>query len=101
VVREIVEGMSSPRTELDGLQIHGNQVGDGYATLTTEARDAMFLAAQTEGLYLDPTYTARALAGLVELVTNGQIVAGQHTVFLHTGGLPGLFGHPQLSELLS
>jgi L-cysteate sulfo-lyase len=101
VVREIVGGMSSPRTELDGLQIHGNQVGGGYATLTKQARDAMFLAAQTEGLYLDPTYTARALAGLVELVADGQIVAGQRTVFLHSGGLPGLFGHPQLSELLS
>jgi L-cysteate sulfo-lyase len=104
VVRGIVDGMSSPnvrRESMEGLQIHGNQVGDGYATLTPAARDAMFLAAETEGLFLDPTYTARALAGLAELVADGHVAAGQHTVFLHTGGLPGLFGHPQLGELLS
>lgn len=108
-VRDIVEGMSSPLAGvdglagpdgLDGLQINRNQIGDGYATLTPAARDAMLLAARTEGLFLDPTYTARALAGLAELVADGKVVAGQRTVFLHTGGLPGLFGHPQLGELL-
>lgn len=101
VVRDLIDGMSAPAAGMDDLQIHGNQVGDGYATLTPAAREAMVLAARTEGLFLDPTYTARALAGLTELVAGGQIVAGQRTVFLHTGGLPGLFGHPQLGELLS
>jgi D-cysteine desulfhydrase len=60
----------------------------------------MSMAAQTEGIFLDPTYTGRALAGLAGLVESGGIVAGQRTVFLHTGGLPGLFGHRQVQELL-
>ena len=100
VVRDIVGGMSATAAELNHLQIRRDQIGDGYATLTPAARRAMVLAARTEGLFLDPTYTARALAGLIELVADGHITTGQRTVFMHTGGLPGLFGHPQLTDLM-
>jgi 1-aminocyclopropane-1-carboxylate deaminase/D-cysteine desulfhydrase-like pyridoxal-dependent ACC family enzyme len=61
----------------------------------------MILAAQTEGLFLDPTCTARALAGLTALIADGSIRVGQRTGFMHTGGWPGLFGHPQLTDLLN
>jgi L-cysteate sulfo-lyase len=44
---------------------------------------------------LDPVYTGRAMAGLAAAVANGTVRPGTRTVFLHTGGLPGLFGHPQ------
>ncbi|MFF9127291.1 hypothetical protein ACF09J_29155 [Streptomyces sp. NPDC014889] len=54
---------------------------------------ALLLAARTEGLVLDPVYTGRAMAGLVSAVQDGDIEPGEKTVFLHTGGLPGLFGH--------
>jgi D-cysteine desulfhydrase len=59
----------------------------------------MRLAARTEGIFLDPTYTARALAGLITCVADGRIGHRDRTVFLHTGGLPGLFGHPALPQL--
>jgi len=49
--------------------------------------------AQTEGIILDPVYTGRAFAGLIAAVREGSIQAGQQVVFLHSGGLPGLFGH--------
>ena len=62
--------------------------------LTPAAREAMRLAARTEGIFLDPTYTARALAGLIARVAGGGIKREDRTVFMHTGGLPGLFGHP-------
>ena len=52
----------------------------------------MTLTARTEGIFLDPTYTARAMAGLMANPPQGNVV------FLHTGGLPGLFGHPALSH---
>ena len=55
---------------------------------------ALTLAARTEGLVLDPIYTGRALAGLVGAVKDGEITPGERIVFLHSGGLPGLFGHP-------
>jgi L-cysteate sulfo-lyase len=62
--------------------------------VTPAAREAMRLAARTEGIFLDPTYTARALAGLITRVGDGRIKRQDRTVFMHTGGLPGLFGHP-------
>ena len=46
-------------------------------------------------MVLDPVYTGRALAGLRAGVVDGTIQPGQRTVFLHSGGLPGLFGHPE------
>jgi D-cysteine desulfhydrase len=57
------------------------------------------LAPRTEGIFLDPTYTGRALAGLITRVADGRIKPEHRTVFLHTGGLPGLFGHPELAHL--
>ncbi|WP_234388576.1 pyridoxal-phosphate dependent enzyme [Streptomyces sp. AS58] len=75
------------------LTIHGRP-GDGYGVLTPAVEDALLLAARTEGLVLDPVYTGRALAGLAAAVEDGTVLRGRPTVFLHTGGLPGLFGHP-------
>jgi D-cysteine desulfhydrase len=77
------------------LRVRRDQVGDGYAALTGPVREALRLAARTEGLVLDPTYTGRALAGLVAAVRDGDVRPGERTVFVHTGGLPGLFGHAE------
>ncbi len=54
----------------------------------------MLTAARTEGIVLDPVYTGRAMAGLIAAVREGDVRPGERTVLLHTGGLPGLFGHP-------
>lgn len=88
-VSELLTQMGAP---VGNLQIDRTQVGAGYATLTDEVRAAMALTARTEGLFLDPTYTGRAMAGLCAKPPRGNVV------FLHTGGLPGLFGHPALNS---
>jgi D-cysteine desulfhydrase len=75
------------------LRIRLDQVGAGYGSLTEPVLDALRLAARTEGIALDPIYTGRALAGLAAAIRDGDIRPGQRTIFLHTGGLPGLFGH--------
>src|SRR5882757_5130366 len=75
------------------LRLRRDQVGPGYGVLTDAARRAMTDVARSEGLALDPVYTAKAFAGLRAAITDGEIQPGQRTVFLHTGGLPGLFGH--------
>ena len=98
-LNELLDGMPGVHVGRSDLQIDGGQVGAGYATLTPAAREAMRLAARTEGVFLDPTYTGRALAGLIAGLANGRIERGHRTVFLHTGGLPGLFGHPGLRYL--
>ncbi|WP_238010706.1 pyridoxal-phosphate dependent enzyme [Dactylosporangium sp. AC04546] len=79
--------------------IERGQVGAGYGALAPGVAGALRLAARTEGLFLDPTYTGRALAGLRACVADGRIGAGERTVFVHTGGLPGLFAHPEVDEL--
>jgi D-cysteine desulfhydrase len=94
----LLDGMPGVRVRQRDLQIDGGQVGAGYGAFTPEAGAALRLAARTEGVYLDPTYTARALAGLVACVADGRIQRNHRTVFMHTGGLPGLFGHPDLAH---
>ena len=69
-------------------------MGPGYSALTDQVREAMLTAARTEGIVLDPVYTGRAMAGLIAAVREGDVRPGERTVLLHTGGLPGLFGHP-------
>jgi L-cysteate sulfo-lyase len=81
------------------LRLRRDQVGEGYGRLTEAAATAMGTAARTEGLLLDPVYTAKALAGLAAAVADGSVRPSRRTVFLHTGGLPGLFGHPYAAEL--
>ncbi|MGW7545665.1 pyridoxal-phosphate dependent enzyme [Streptomyces sp. NPDC054770] len=77
-----------PRLRLD-------QVGAGYSRLTEPVAEAVLLAARTEGPVLDPVYTGRAMAGLVAAVREGDIRPDDRTVFVHTGGLPGLFRHQE------
>lgn len=94
-VSGLLEGMGEA-LEPGALRLDEKQVGEGYEHVTAATREAMTLAAQTEGLILDPTYTGRAMAGLVAAVRDADIRPGERTVFLHSGGLPGLFGHPEL-----
>jgi 1-aminocyclopropane-1-carboxylate deaminase/D-cysteine desulfhydrase-like pyridoxal-dependent ACC family enzyme len=68
-------------------------VGQGYAVLGSDARAALELFARTEGLILDPVYTAKAAAGLVDMCRDGRIAPGGTVVFVHTGGTPALFAY--------
>jgi D-cysteine desulfhydrase len=92
-VAEFAAPLMEAEITAEGLRVRRDQVGDGYATLTGPVREALRLAARTEGLILDPIYTGRALAGLRAAVADGDVRPGERTVFVHTGGLPGLFGH--------
>jgi L-cysteate sulfo-lyase len=97
VVSELVAGLTG---EAPGrLRLRSDLVGAGYSELVPAVADAMRLAARCEGLVLDPVYTGRALAGLAAEIADGAIRPGERTVLVHTGGLPGLFGHTALGEL--
>jgi len=93
-VCELTSELTGTPCPAKALRLRLDQVGDGYGTLTEPVMSALTLAARTEGIVLDPIYTGRAMAGLVAAVEDGDITPGRRTVFLHTGGLPGLFGHP-------
>ena len=76
------------------VRVDGAHVGAGYGAPTEECRQALLLAARTEGLLLDPVYTGKAMSGLIAARADGSIGPATRTVFLHTGGLPALFAGP-------
>jgi D-cysteine desulfhydrase/L-cysteate sulfo-lyase len=65
----------------------------GYGQLNDATLSAVSRAARLEGLMLDPVYTGKTMAGLVDLVESGGIAAGERVLFVHTGGLPALFAY--------
>jgi D-cysteine desulfhydrase len=83
----------------ESLRVRTDQVGAGYATLTSGAAEAVRLTARTEGIVLDPVYTGRAMAGLLAAVRDGDVEPDAAVVFWHTGGLPGLFGHREAAAI--
>ncbi len=72
---------------------NSDYVGAGYGMPTPAMHEAMELAARTEGIVLDPVYSGKAMAGLIDLVRRGQFARHRNVVFLHTGGAAGLFGY--------
>jgi len=77
------------------LEIPDQYVGDGYGIPTREGIEAIRLVAQTEGIYLDPVYTGKAMAGLIDLIRKGYFKPTETVVFVHTGGIPALFAYHQ------
>ena len=65
--------------------------GPGYAIPSEEGNAAVRLLAETEGLFLDPVYTGKAFAGLIQMLTDGTVQSGENVLFLHSGGAGGLF----------
>ena len=72
------------------LEIDDTFVGEGYGVPTPLSEEALEVCARTEGLLLDPTYTAKAMAALFALVRAGDLTGGT-VLFWHTGGQVGLF----------
>jgi D-cysteine desulfhydrase len=66
-------------------------VGPGYSLPTPEMAEAVRLVARTEGILLDPVYTGKAMAGLIDLVRKGFFNKGDTVLFVHTGGSPALY----------
>jgi len=73
------------------VQVDHGRIGPGYGAPSDACREALDLAARTEGVLLDPVYTGKGMAGLVAAVRDGRIDGSRPTVFLHTGGLPAIF----------
>jgi D-cysteine desulfhydrase/L-cysteate sulfo-lyase len=82
----------------DDIWVDDRMLRPGYGQLNEDLLEAMRLTAFHEGLLLDPTYTGKAMAGLIHLVTSGHFSADQNIVFLHTGGTPALFGYPEILQ---
>ena len=101
-VREDLADIANRAAELLGLphrltaadiDAREDYIGPGYGQVTPEGRAAIDLLARTEGVLLDPVYTAKAMAGLIDDVRSGRVGRDEAVVFIHTGGLPAVFAY--------
>jgi len=81
--------------DAEKITVYDNYIGEGYAIPTKEMKEAVELVGRKEGIVLDPVYTGKAMAGLIDLIQQGKFDKGDVVVFLHTGGIPGLFAERQ------
>lgn len=79
-------------------RVYERFVGEGYGIPTEECKEAILLSARMEGLILDPVYTGKAMAGLIDLARKRRIGQDRPVVFWHTGGAPALFAYEKLFE---
>jgi D-cysteine desulfhydrase family pyridoxal phosphate-dependent enzyme len=84
------------RVTYDDLLTDQAYIGDGYGLATPECLEAIHLLAETEGILLDPVYTAKAMAALIDHVRRGLLDPASSVLFLHTGGVPALFARAEL-----
>jgi len=101
-LRDTIEGLLAPTAaylgmdlsfETHDIHINDDYVGGGYAVLTSVEESAIRQVAQTEGILLDPVYTGKAMAGLIDMIRQGQIGRKERVLFWHTGGMPALFAY--------
>ncbi|MCJ7733665.1 MAG: D-cysteine desulfhydrase family protein [Anaerolineales bacterium] len=81
------------------ILVNDNYIGEGYGMMNDLDREAIHLFAKQEGILLDPVYTGRAAAGLIDLIRQGLFKKGERVLFWHTGGTTALFAAQYLPYL--
>ena len=90
-IGELLEIDAKMMAQGAAVEVDDRFVGDGYGIPTPESREAIELCARSDAIFLDPTYTAKAMAGLIAYVRQRRFAGAQTVVFWHTGGQVGLF----------
>lgn len=83
----------------DEVLANANYCSAGYGVLTEREREAIHLFATCEGVLLDPVYTGRAAAGMIDLIRKGFFKKDETVLFLHTGGQPALFADQYANKI--
>ncbi len=81
------------------ILVNDDYAAPGYGILTQAEQEAISLFAKYEGLLLDPVYTGRAVAGLIDLIRKGFFKKSETVLFWHTGGQPALFAEKYQQHL--
>jgi L-cysteate sulfo-lyase len=92
-------GLNSKVVKPDKVVANGDYFGDGYGLPTPAMAEAVKMVAQYEGILLDPVYSGKGFAGLIDLIRKGHFKKGENVVFLHTGGSVSLFAYPGVFDL--
>ena len=82
----------------EAILCFGDYVGPGYSLPTDQMAEAVRMLARLEGILMDPVYTGKAMAGLIDLVRREYFKREDNVLFVHTGGSPAL--HVYMSEIL-
>lgn len=82
----------------EAVVVNSDYVGKGYGQPTDSMLEALRLLARHEGILLDPVYSGKGMAGLIDLIRKGHFRKDENIVFIHTGGSVGLFGYRQVLE---
>jgi 1-aminocyclopropane-1-carboxylate deaminase/D-cysteine desulfhydrase-like pyridoxal-dependent ACC family enzyme len=82
------------------ILVNDDYLGSGYGIMGDPEIEAVRIFAETEGILLDPVYTARAAAGMIDLIRRGYFKEHDNILFWHTGGTPALFAQPYSSMLM-
>lgn len=81
----------SHRLQASDLSVSEDYIAPGYGTPGSDCLEALQLVARTEAIFLDPIYSGKAMAGLIDHIRRGDFSADENIVFVHTGGTPVLF----------
>ncbi len=81
--------------QADEVDVDDRYLGGGYAVMGAIEREAIELFASTEGILLDPVYTGRAAAGMIDRIRKGKFGSEERILFWHTGGTPALFAYAE------
>ncbi|MGI9435546.1 MAG: D-cysteine desulfhydrase family protein [Geminicoccaceae bacterium] len=81
------------RLAADEIESHDDYIGERYGVVSEAGREALQLLARTEGIILDPVYSSKALAGLIDHCRDGRFRPDDTVLFIHTGGTPALFAY--------
>lgn len=100
LAQQTLDYMSISQSALSRSDVVANSdyVGDGYGLPTDAMIEAIKLAAQTDAILLDPVYSGKGMAGLIDLIRSGHFKKGENVVFIHTGGAVGLYAYRHLFE---
>jgi len=97
LLRKILSHLGINPNKAQGRVVtNGHYYGEGYGIPTSSMITAVKRCAKLEGLLLDPVYTGKAMAGIIDLCAKGVIEKNSHQLFLHTGGSQGLFGYREI-----
>ena len=101
-VYQLVQGLAkeleiTSAITMEDVQVFDDYVGQGYSLPTASMVEAVQMVARTEAILLDPVYTGKAMAGLIDLSRKGYFKKGENVLFIHTGGWPALFAYTDVT----
>src|SRR5262252_1813178 len=96
IIRGVGEALDAQLSE--EVMVLDDYVGAGYGVPSARGDEAIELLARTEGLILDPVYTAKAMAALIDWVRKGKLTENDNVMFWHTGGQLALFYVPEKKD---